>query len=1133
MRLPRSPYKGLVPFEDSELDVLFFFGRERETQLVTANLMASRLTVLYGPIGVGKSSLLRAGVAHGLREQARASLAVGGSPEFGVVLLSSWRDDPVRGIAGAAEACARGLLGDVETPPAGGSLAETLGGWAQLLGGELYLVLDQVEEYFLYHGPDGDQRFLDELAEVVNRPDLRVNVLLGVRDDALATLDAFKTRIPRLFSNYLRLDHLSREAGRSAIVGPLEQYHRLGGERCAAEPELVEAVLDQVTMGRIDYGLAGRGVVETEDDGARVEAPYLQLVLERLWDVERERGSTTLQRATLDELGGAERIVEEHLERALAGLDEDERETAAKLFHHLVTPSGTKIAHALGDLARYSGADERRLRSVVDRLTGERILRPLADGDGGGGRYEIFHDVLADAVLAWRTRWESERELREAQRRHRRALVLAALAAVALAVVAGIAIFAVAQRGDARRAARSAEARALAARAFSTLDVDPQRALGLAVRAAELEPTPDTEAVLRRALLAARLRHVLPARGAVDATAFAAGGRDVLTSASDGLVRSWDTRTGRLRHTLRHGAPVVALDGRHGVRTVGGRELRWWSTDGRLLAVRRTPWPIAAAALGPGVVVAAGGSEIGVWRGLTRVRVLHADGRVLRVAVGQDGRTVAAIVAGTGGSQTVVFDLAAATSGRVLPGRGISDVDISRDGTWLAAVSRDGSTRVWSVSTLGKAIVLDDQGGSLVDTEFSPDGTLLATASSDGGVRVWRVPTGGRYFFFVGHVNPITHVAFSPDGAYLVSTSSDRTARIWGTAGIGAGRLAAVLAGHSDSVLTASFSPDGKTVATGSSDGTARLWDAQIEQVLKPVAHEENKVLAARIVAPNRLVDVTPKGARVRALPDGRELALVAIQPPANVASAPPDGSIVAAAAGDGALGLYPLDGSRAFSLALGVRADALGFSADGRLLAAAGHNRAKIWNVTGRNLVAQTQRSGSVTSLAFGRSRIATGSVDGTIRIWDESWKLLRSFRDHASPILDVRFDPTGKRLVTSSAGSERNVIVWDAETGARLHVLVGHFGSVTRASFSADGRWIVTAGPISAAVWPTDTGRLLFYLRGHSDLLTDAEWAPSGYRIVTASRDRSVRTYECVVCRPLEDLLAIARERLRADQG
>ena len=66
---PDSPYKGLAAFGDSELDALLFFGRERERDLVIANMIASRLTVLYGPSGVGKSSLLSAGVARSLREE--------------------------------------------------------------------------------------------------------------------------------------------------------------------------------------------------------------------------------------------------------------------------------------------------------------------------------------------------------------------------------------------------------------------------------------------------------------------------------------------------------------------------------------------------------------------------------------------------------------------------------------------------------------------------------------------------------------------------------------------------------------------------------------------------------------------------------------------------------------------------------------------------------------------------------------------------------------------------------------------------------------------------------------------------------------------------------------------------------
>ena len=275
--------------------------------------------------------------------------------------------------------------------------------------GELYLVLDQMEEYMLYHGRDGGP-LAAELEDVLTRSEVPVHVLLGVRDDALADLDVLKRRVPGLFGNVLRLDHLTRAAARSAIEGPLRAYAELGGPEVTAEDELVEAVLDEVAAGRIERHLTGRGLVDESEQTRRVEAPYLQLVLERIWDVERERGSDILRAATLAELGGAERIVEEHLERALAGLDEGERDLAARLFNHLVTPSGTKIAHAVDDLARYAKVDPEGLGHVLGTLEAARILRRVPGRAGGPPRYEIFHDVLAPAVLAWRSQRELESE---------------------------------------------------------------------------------------------------------------------------------------------------------------------------------------------------------------------------------------------------------------------------------------------------------------------------------------------------------------------------------------------------------------------------------------------------------------------------------------------------------------------------------------------------------------------------------------------------------------------------------------------------------------------------------------------------------------------------------------------------
>ena len=157
MILPRSPFKGLSAFGDGDEDRRFFFGRERESEVVAANLMASRLTVLYGPSGVGKSSLLRAGVAQRLRSLVPVGPAEEGAAE--VVIVDSWRDDPILAVAAAA-----GAPTDV---PLVDALAERL----IASRGELYLVLDQMEEYVLYHGRDGGP-LAGALEDVLTRTDL-------------------------------------------------------------------------------------------------------------------------------------------------------------------------------------------------------------------------------------------------------------------------------------------------------------------------------------------------------------------------------------------------------------------------------------------------------------------------------------------------------------------------------------------------------------------------------------------------------------------------------------------------------------------------------------------------------------------------------------------------------------------------------------------------------------------------------------------------------------------------------------------------------------------------------------------------------------------------------------------------
>ena len=252
---PSTPYVGLVPY--GEADAAFFFGRDHETRVVTGNLRASALTLLYGASGVGKTSLLRAGAVHDLRRHARDRRADGLAtcPVHGLRLLRLARrpasradgDDPGGGGRGARRRRAasvgfrRGRRG--RRCAAGPSRVRTL-----------LVILDQFEDYFLYH-PDeeGEGTFVEEFPTVVNDENLRVHFLVSIREDALAKLDRFKGSIPRLFANYVRVEHLDRAAARRAIEGPVDEWNRRHGDEppYTLEPGLVDAVIDAAADGEL------------------------------------------------------------------------------------------------------------------------------------------------------------------------------------------------------------------------------------------------------------------------------------------------------------------------------------------------------------------------------------------------------------------------------------------------------------------------------------------------------------------------------------------------------------------------------------------------------------------------------------------------------------------------------------------------------------------------------------------------------------------------------------------------------------------------------------------------------------------------------------------------------------------
>jgi WD40 repeat protein len=872
--LGEAPYKGLAPYE--EADWPYFSGRVEDCELITTNLIGSRLTVFYGPSGVGKSSVLDAGVSHYvndmLAEESRAEVE---HPEFAVAVFRFWLDDPIPGLLALVRdnverVAGRNLPDDGVDGSA--SLADALEWMAETSGLTILLVLDQFEEFLLYQPETlGPGSFGDQLPELVLRPNLRVHVMISIREDALAKLDRFKGRVPRLFENTLRLDPLDREQARQAIEKPITTYntkHELCADPIRPEPALVEAVLDGVKVGAIGLDTEGRGKVDlpagkdfTVPAGLSrpIEAPHLQLVMTRVWDVERRLDSRWLRHQTFIDLGRADGIVKMHLDDVLKRLPWSEQNVAEEVLTYLVTPSATKIALDTSDLTDKTGCSAERVVAVLERLAKDdcRVVRRLEGAGQTPTRYEIFHDVLARVIV-------NDYVPRIKRRRFQRwlggmvALLIVVVGLGGLATLEWLAAREAKYKaeeaaGKVKKAydelrdanqkieiqARTALSRQLGLQARSAINERFDLALLLGVEALHQDPeTWEARDGLMR-VLNPRLGFPLNVdEGRVSGVSFAADGKTLaagFAKSETGGVVLWD-----VLHRERLGTPLKVDEDR-----------------------------VSSVSLAPeGKTLAAGfekGNAGGVvlWDVARRERMGDplkvVEGDLTSVSFARDGKTLAAGFnkGGTGG--VVLWDVARrerlGTPLKVDEGN-VSSITFPADGKTLAAGFRRfqaGGVVLWDVSQrkrLGSPLKVEE--GRVLSVSFAADGKTLAAGyykGEAGGVVLWDVSQRERLGAPLKvDEGRVWSVSFEPEGKTLAA----------GFAKGGAGgvvlwdvprreRLSAPLKVDEGQVMSVSFAPDGRSVASGyafGDRGGVMLWDLDPKSWMRQACRIANRNLS-------------------------------------------------------------------------------------------------------------------------------------------------------------------------------------------------------------------------------------------------------------------------------------------------
>ena len=541
-----SPYKGLAPFGDSELDALLFFGRERD-----ARSWSRTCSPRGSPCSTARAASARARCS---RRPSRGGCAQ--EPDAEVIVFSSWSGDPVAPLRAAQDAAEAGR--------------------------EAYLILDQFEEYFLYHADEegeGTLRRGAARAAPPRRPP-RERADLGARGRA-----RLARRVQGAHPERARELAAARRTSTVPAAAPRSSGRSSAGASWPARPG---ASRSSPRSSRRCSTRRGRGRVELGGGRRRRRRAAVTAAagrsrrrsssscMARLWEAER---GARLARAPPGDARAAsaarEAIVREHLERALERSLPAEQDLAAHVFDHLVTPSGSKIALRAADLAEYAGVSSGELepraqrrsrasgscarstggaRAATSGTRSSTTSSPTPSSPGGRSGGSSASGRWPRGATAGCSRSPSRRSSRS--RRHRDRRVRARRAR---------------QRADARAAGDRARVRGeRAARACQSGAAD---SLALALRAARLEPDARSEAVLRQALIESRLRRSLPAAGPVSALQFSSGGRWLLVAGGSRAHLPPRPRRRAATRTFRDPATVTAAAlGPGGAAALGRRD---------------------------------------------------------------------------------------------------------------------------------------------------------------------------------------------------------------------------------------------------------------------------------------------------------------------------------------------------------------------------------------------------------------------------------------------------------------------------------------------------------------------------------------------------------------------------------
>jgi WD40 repeat protein len=1060
-KLPEEPFLYLQRYEKKHAEI--FFGRSyyiRKLYDRVTDKNSSPIILLYGQSGVGKSSLLEAGLFPRLEQNHMVCYA---------------RRDPDKGLRGTLETALHDLLSQLSTETVEDSegnheISAIAEKWKRIesqTGKSLVVLLDQAEEVFTRYNkelPSEWDDFLEELKPIFENPGSypKGKLILGYRKE-------YHPDIKEKFKQH-KLDRrplFMKPLDRADIIDVVTGLTRTQRLRDKYNLVLVDKDKDK------DKNLPVIIADDLLEDPNTPVAPVLQIILTRMWQAQEDefnevRYFTVEQYRALRKEGI---LVEDFFHQEMEKLREWKAEVvdsglALDMLKSHTTEMGTARARMREELRR----DYRHRLDVLDEMTEKLkfyyLLTAAYTDAKRKDETSLAHDTLAPVVIK-----EYSNSDKPGQRASR---ILAAKVEDFKKYGHKISLYGadleiVEQGKNGMRALDDKEEKLLQySRELKAQREKEKRVLHLILEA-KRKVKEDPTAALRIAEEAWKLdknknvtdtiydiydiyaensfyKIIAKHEDTINCVAFSPDGNTILTGSGDKTARLWDRQGNMIRefkgHTDHVNSVAFSPDGNTILTGSWDNTARLWDRQGSM--IQEFKWDenvVSSVAFSPDGKSILTGSE-GLFGTVEKTedtaRLWDRQGNIIQKFIGHT--------------------------------KCVSSVAFSPDGNTILTGSEDQTARLWDLQGNVRQEFKGHE-GIVTSVAFSPDGNTILTGSKDETARLWD-HHGKVLQEFTGHTKCVSSVAFSPDGNTILTGSWDNTARLWDRQGY----MIQDFKGHTSSVDSVAFSPDGNTILTGSRDNTSRLWDRQGSMIQEFKGHTDTVTS----------VDFSP------------------------------DGNTILTGSEDQTARLWDLQGnvrqefkghiSAVFSVA---------FSPDGNtILTGSCLGTVRLLDLRGNVRQEFEGHEGIITSVAFSPdgNTILTGSWDKTARLWDRQGNMIQEFKGHEFMVTSVAFSPDGKFILTGSGGhlglGDNTGQLWDHH-GKILQEFKGHEFMVTSVAFSPDGNTILTGSEDETARLWDHHGKVLQEFKGHTDIVTSAAFSPDGNTILTGSRDNTARLW------------------------